>query len=405
LDFAFSGATEEQIAVELQSLEHSMQEAQIRYDDIMQIEDARLKQNAKQVREREAKKLGTAKSIQQEATVVMNELKSAHVALALTGTVNHLLTIATIALLCVSGGDLTAVQLQIDAAQADLDAKSNITANHKAAENTARAQQNLYTARDLVKKLKMHLKSNVLTGNATLAWYAKEQTFISLTDIERQQLEEHLDTASRDCDVTRLEVHECQNISRRLNNLPLLRKPKFNRKQHGRDQDRIPSSGASAGGDAWSAPDLLSAEEIARMADPASGLAPYPTAERVAAITARASFLYNKDVVKVCAVCDHQRFTTSPLPWRPARHKTMLVTALPGSAQHWLVATETMELHDDLREQYNVSKLVPVEMRQYVSELLLSPRGMGQDGNITVCTECDSSLHSGNMPKFAIANG
>jgi RNase P subunit RPR2 len=141
------------------------------------------------------------------------------------------------------------------------------------------------------------------------------------------------------------------------------------------------------------------------MADPASGIAPTPSAERLAAITSRASFLYNKDVVKVCAVCDQQRFHTDPLPWLPVRHKTMLVNALPGAAQYFLVATDSMELHDDLREQYNVSKLVPEEMRQYVSELLLSPRGMGQDGHITVCTNCHSSLVAGNKPKFCIANG
>ena len=158
-------------------------------------------------------------------------------------------------------------------------------------------------------------------------------------------------------------------------------------------------------GAGWHAPDLLSAEEIKRMHNPASGIAPCPPAERVAALTARASFLYNKDVVKVCAVCDHQGFDTDPLPWRPARHKTMLVSALPGAAQYYLLATEAMELHDDLREQYNVSKLVPVEMRQYVSELLLSPRGMGKDGTITVCTYCHSGLMAGNMPKFSIANG
>lgn len=243
-------------------------------------------------------------------------------------------------------------------------------------------------------------------------------TIVFPTDMETQQLQDEKEVAARDENTKRIKLRKYTNISRKLNSLPPLPKLRKRQDRSDRDENNRPlrdqtervqpdkcTGGEGNGGAAWHAPDLLSAEEIARLADPTSGIAPAPPAERLAAITARASFLYNKDVVKVCAVCDQQRFHTSPLPWHPARHKTMLVSALPGSAQYYLVATEAMELHEDLREQYNVSKLVPVEMRQYVSELLLSARGMGKDGNITVCTSCHSSLMAGNKPKFSIANG
>jgi hypothetical protein len=315
--------------------------------------------------------------------------------------------------------DLDDIQLKIDAAQVDLHAKTHITANHSASEVVATAQHELYEAADAVRDLKKKLKSNLLTGTYTPVLDATTLSTIFHSVMETEELQDQLEVAGRNHNEKRMKLHTCKNISRRLNSLPPLPKlRKLGGEQRDRDRSerllqernqstRVPSSGAKQddSGAAWHTPDLLSAEEIARMADPASGLAPCPPAERVAAITARASFLYNKDVIKVCAVCDHQAFDTDPLPWRPARHKTMLVSALPGSSQFHLVATDPMDLHEDLREQYNVSKLVPVEMRQYVSELLLSPRGMGKDGHITVCTFCHSSLMAGNKPKFSIANG
>jgi hypothetical protein len=66
----------------------------------------------------------------------------------------------------------------------------------------------------------------------------------------------------------------------------------------------------------WRDPCLLSLEEIARLADPASGVAAPPTVERLAMMSRRAHQLYNRDDLKVCAVCDQQRFTTDPLHWK-----------------------------------------------------------------------------------------
>ena len=214
-------------------------------------------------------------------------------------------------------------------------------------------------------------------------------------------------------------LHKVVNEGRKLYGLEPLAKPsKRNRARDRTDQSQDRSSRtqerahtdrsdqtARAGESRWRDPVLLSEEETARMADPASGIAPSPSAERLAEITARAHFLYNKDAVKVCAICDHQDFETAPLPWQGTRHHTLLVSALPEWAQYHLVATEALDLHPDLRQLYNVSASVPPELRQYVSELLLSPRGMGKDGHVTVCTHCHSSLVSGNKPKWSIANG
>jgi hypothetical protein len=61
---------------------------------------------------------------------------------------------------------------------------------------------------------------------------------------------------------------------------------------------------------------------------------------------------------------------------------------MPGYAQLHLFAREDMELDPDLRELYNVSDLVPPGLRHFVKELILSPRGMGEDGNLTICNSC-----------------
>jgi hypothetical protein len=80
-------AAAQHIAGDLKRLEQSLQTTQTRYDDIMNKEDARLKKKAKKGRRREARKLGTAKSIELAATVVVDELKRTRDALSLEGTV------------------------------------------------------------------------------------------------------------------------------------------------------------------------------------------------------------------------------------------------------------------------------------------------------------------------------
>jgi hypothetical protein len=65
-----------------------------------------------------------------------------------------------------SGVNVDAIQLQIKAAQVDLHAKTNITQNHKAANDVACAQKSLREAADLIKSLKKKLKSSGLTGTS-----------------------------------------------------------------------------------------------------------------------------------------------------------------------------------------------------------------------------------------------
>jgi hypothetical protein len=154
----------------------------------------------------------------------------------------------------------------------------------------------------------------------------------------------------------------------------------------------------------WRDPCLIPVEEIARLADPASGVAAPPTVERLAAMSRRAHELYNRDDLKVCAVCDQQRFTTDPLHWKGTRHISLMIDQLPH-AQYHLAATDAMDLHPDLRAQYDVSDLVPPGMKRHVSGLLLSPRGMGTNGRATVCRVCMGCLASDVKPKFSIANG
>jgi hypothetical protein len=246
-----------------------------------------------------------------------------------------------------------------------------------------------------------------------------------LIDEEKQALETELAAAEVTLAEAKKHDMDVRNERRKREGKTLLRsrnqsernQSKRNRDQYGRDrservdakQDRDPPAasarGNRIGADPWHAPNLLSPEETARLALVTSGVAPAPTPERLAQITQRAHELYHKDLIKVCAVCDQQRFTTDPLPWKGERHLTMLVTQLPSYAHHFLAVTDAMELHPDLRGQYNVSDQVPVHMVQHVKDLLLSPRGMGTDGNITMCRSCHQSLLEENMPKFAIANG
>jgi hypothetical protein len=155
----------------------------------------------------------------------------------------------------------------------------------------------------------------------------------------------------------------------------------------------------------WRHPELLSKEDMLRMANPTPGVAPLPSAATSAKIAHRANFLLNKDLLKVCAVCDHHEFDTALLPWHPARHRTMLVSAMPSAMQLELMAYDRYQLHEDLRKLYDVTKLVPENLQQWVKDLLLSPRGMGENGNITICNCCYERLNSGRKARFAIANG
>jgi DNA anti-recombination protein RmuC len=86
LHCALLGDTAQRIAGDVKRLEQTLQEAQSRYDALMNKEDARLKKKAKKRRHREARKLGTAKSIELAATALMDELKRARDALSLEGT-------------------------------------------------------------------------------------------------------------------------------------------------------------------------------------------------------------------------------------------------------------------------------------------------------------------------------
>jgi hypothetical protein len=85
--FALLDVTAQHNAVHLQSLEQTLQQVQTRYDEIMRKEDKRLKTKAKKQRKRTALELGTAKSIELAAAVVMDELHRVRDALTLEGTV------------------------------------------------------------------------------------------------------------------------------------------------------------------------------------------------------------------------------------------------------------------------------------------------------------------------------
>jgi hypothetical protein len=242
-------------------------------------------------------------------------------------------------------------------------------------------------------------------------------------DVEKTELQTQQTAAVAALKKWKAKVLDLKNKRLKRLGLPVLRnQDRTNRHQAARDESGRERSGraddrpvrdhaiASARGNhsgtqPWHTPDLLSFEDIARLADTSLGVAPGPVPERVAGITARAHWLYHNDLVKVCGVCDQQRFATDPLPWNGERHLTIPVNLLPGSAHNVLCKTDAMELHDDLRAQYDVSKHVPADMIKYVEHLLLSPRGMCADGRITVCQSCHQSLLDERMPKFSIANG
>jgi hypothetical protein len=180
-----------------------------------------------------------------------------------------------------------------------------------------------------------------------------------------------------------------------------------NREQDKTNQTAQPTTclGSRSGNAPWHTPELLSAGDIARLSEPASGVAPFPDPARSAAIAARAHYLLNKDVLRTCAVCDHAEFDTNPLVWNGLRHRTMSVSDMPGAMQLLLHADDALQLDADLRSQYDVSELVSDAERCWVADLLLSPRGMGENDQITICNNCDGSLQSNTKPKWAIANG
>ena len=162
---------------------------------------------------------------------------------------------------------------------------------------------------------------------------------------ERTKAKEDLAAADVAFEAADEQLRQKRNNVRTLLNRPLLRKKqdrsgrKDIRDRSDRDRsdrvfiadfDKDPSLKAStARGNrdgnntaTWHAPDLLSPEETARLANPASGVAPFPSPTRRAEIAARANFLFNKDVLRICAVCDHQEFDTDPLTWHGLRHQT-----------------------------------------------------------------------------------
>jgi hypothetical protein len=77
LYFALLDTAQLEPDADLQSLEQALQEVQTLYDKIIRDEDQRLKQNAKKRRQRAAKQLGTAKSIEEAADILVQKLKLA----------------------------------------------------------------------------------------------------------------------------------------------------------------------------------------------------------------------------------------------------------------------------------------------------------------------------------------
>jgi hypothetical protein len=118
----------------------------------------------------------------------------------------------------------------------------------------------------------------------------------------------------------------------------------------------------------------------------------------------RAHALLYEDELKTCAVCDEASFTSPPLPWKPERHTTVALDAMPPHAYECLLPPEDNPLHDDLLAQYNVTSLAPPETHNLISNLLLSPRGI-TEGKATICNTCHHSLQQDHLPKLAIANG
>ena len=155
---------------QLQVLTSTLQGVQSRYDEIVRVEDQRLKLNATKARKHAAEKLGNAKSIEQAAARLMDTLMLAKKDLVQKGTIGVFEFIIFIRLSGSLDSNLDAITLEISTAQADLMGKRLITANHSAAEDVARAQQLLYDAADLMKDLKTKMKSTVLTGTCALSF-------------------------------------------------------------------------------------------------------------------------------------------------------------------------------------------------------------------------------------------
>jgi hypothetical protein len=87
LHFALLDTAQLEPDADLQSLEQALQGVQTLYDEIIRVEDKRLKQNAKKRRRLAAKQLGTAKSIEKAATIVVQTLKLARDDLLQQGTI------------------------------------------------------------------------------------------------------------------------------------------------------------------------------------------------------------------------------------------------------------------------------------------------------------------------------
>jgi hypothetical protein len=214
-----------------------------------------------------------------------------------------------------------------------------------------------------------------------------------------------------------------ENLRQKINNVRLLqkrpllskaahkkRKPRLQeRNQSNRRQDKTNQTptqtttclGSRSGNAPWHTPELVSAEDIVRLSDPASGVAPFPSPARSAAIAARAHYLLNKDVLRTCAVCDHSEFDTNPLVWNGLRHRTMSVSDMPGAMQLLLFADDAMKLDPDLRSQYNVSELVSDAERRWVADLLLSPRAWGRttrSPSATTATEASRTAKNQSSP-------
>jgi type I site-specific restriction-modification system R (restriction) subunit len=85
--FALLDADQERIDLDLESLDQTLQQVQTHYDNIMQVEDKRVKAKAKKARKQKAKKLGTAQSIEQAATILLAEIKREMSDLARKGTI------------------------------------------------------------------------------------------------------------------------------------------------------------------------------------------------------------------------------------------------------------------------------------------------------------------------------
>ena len=86
----FLDAEQQRIDHHLQSIEQALKEAQTRYNEIVRLEDKRLKTKAKRSRQSKARKLGNAATIEKAAITLLIELKRSRDDLKLKGTVHYL---------------------------------------------------------------------------------------------------------------------------------------------------------------------------------------------------------------------------------------------------------------------------------------------------------------------------